>query len=185
MRGCAGLRRGLNNCSAGARSLVACGKFLRQIEYMTHFNERMISIKVVAWANILFFGYCSVAASRDGEKIIGSMFLIFVLVASILLLNVGAVEIDEQVIYHKLPLSRHCIRWDEIIKVEIDKGAGQIAFEGNNKRLVILGPVWWSRNNKTQMFQFLSEQVKQHQIEMEQTQKALYKISHNAKGCCS
>jgi hypothetical protein len=72
------------------------------------------------------------------------IFLLFAAIESMLVLP-NAVVMDSDAVTLMIPLfGRFRIRWSEIRKIETDPMGSWLIFYGENKRLAIMGPLYWS-----------------------------------------
>ena len=78
-------------------------------------------------------------AWRAGQGNASLVLLLFVALGAYLLLFSGSLEINAETIVYRTTLARFEIRWDEVIRIELDKQGSNIVFWGNNKRLVGVG----------------------------------------------
>jgi hypothetical protein len=138
-------------------------------------------IRVVGWVSIIFFLFCTIGTWRAG---LGKGILVFILFAGLgvyLLLSCGTLEMDSKSILYRTPWARYQIRWEEVIRIELDKKGSSIVFWGENKRLVALGPYHWQGADRTDMFLLVAAQIDKLGIEMQQSEKAMFRLSKNTK----
>jgi len=100
--------------------------------------------KVVGWLCTAFFIFCSVSACRAGQRGASLVFLVFVALGSYILLNSGSMQVYSDSIRYYLPLRRYQIKWNEVRSIEIDSQGSSMVFVGENKRLAVNGPMFWT-----------------------------------------
>ena len=88
---------------------------------------------------------------------------------------------NSQAITYSTPWARYHIRWDEVERIEIDAQGGAIVFVGKDKRLAAVGPGYWSGKDKPEMLMLIQSKTEEHKIEVQQTQKAVFRLSKNTK----
>lgn len=138
------------------------------------------SVKIIAWAGIIFFLICALMAWRSGLGW-GTLWFISFELLCLYLLTAGSVEMDSRHITYRTPFNTFRIRWDEIRRIEVDDKAGNIVFWGDDKRLNALGPGFWSGSDSRKMRKLLDRQIKKYGIAVKKTQKAMIRRSKNTK----
>ncbi len=107
--------------------------------------------------------------------------LIFVALGAYLILAIGSVEMNKDYITHITPIGVYRIGWDEVTEIEIDLNGGNLVFKGQNKRLSLLRPHYWSGEAKKRMWVLFSAQVETRSIEVKETTKTLWRLNKNTK----
>lgn len=138
-------------------------------------------VRVTAWVCIIFFLFCGVMSWRAGNGKAALLFLLFVTLGVYLLLFSGRMEMDAQCIIYRTPLANYRIKWDEVLRIQIDRQGGNIFFCGEDKRLAAVGPMFWRGKDKMEMLKLLSTKVKEQGIETQETEKAMLRLSKNTK----
>ena len=137
-------------------------------------------VRVVGWVNIVFFLFCAIMAWRAGQGNASLVLLLFVALGAYLVLFSGNLEMNAETIVYRTALARFEIRWDEVISIELDKQGSNIVFWGSNKRLVALGPMFWT-GEKMKMLLLMSAQVEKLGIKTQQSEMAMFRLSKNTK----
>jgi hypothetical protein len=137
--------------------------------------------RIVSWACIGFFLFCAVMSWRAGQGNVSPYFLIFVAMGIYLLVTVGTVEITSDFVTYKTPWATYAIRWEEVERIEIDALGGALVFAGTNKRVVTIGPAYWSGKDKQQLIALFRATAERRNIPVVPTQAALFKLSKNTK----
>ena len=137
--------------------------------------------KVIAWVCIALFSFCAVMSWRAGEGKVTALFLIFVAVGIFILVFAGSMQMNQEFVFYKCLLANYSMKWNEVEKIEIDAQGGAIVFIGKNKQLAALGPSYWSGSDKREMLALLASKIKSNAIQVEQSPKALFKMSKNTK----
>ncbi|HKE57380.1 MAG TPA: hypothetical protein VKB46_11780 [Pyrinomonadaceae bacterium] len=137
--------------------------------------------QVVGWVCIAFSLFCAVMSWRAGQGNVSPYFLLFGLLGVYLVASVGTVEITPDYITYKTPLATYAIRWDEVERIEIDAQGGALVFAGANKRVVTIGPSYWSGKDKPELMALIYATVDKRKILVIPTQSALIKLSKNTK----
>ncbi len=149
------------------------------------FNQPLVArpthARVIAWVSIAFFLFCAVMAWRAGQGDVSPFFLLFVVLGIYLLVSVGTVEITPAFVTYKTPWATYAISWDEVERVEIDAQRGALALIGDNKRVVTIGPAYWSGKDKRQLLALFKATIEKRSIPIISTQKVLFKLSKNAR----
>jgi len=125
--------------------------------------------------------FSSFGAWRAGAQKPALIFLLFVGLGVFLLLFSGTLEMNSEIITFQTPLKRYQIRWDEVIRIELDRVGSNIVFWGDNKRLVALGPYYWQGPDRTDMMLLVATQMDKLGISLQQSEKAMFRRSKNTK----
>lgn len=142
---------------------------------------KLTFMKALGWSVVVLLLGLAVGAYLSGERGVSFGFLAFSLLGVYLILASGAIEMDADVITASTPLSRYQIRWDEVRSVETDIQRQGIVFVGNDKRMAMPGPMYWSGADKPAMIKLYLAQIEQRNLEVKETQKALWRLSKNVK----
>ena len=138
-------------------------------------------VKVVGWVCLVFFILCSVGAWRAGARGVSLFFLGFTTLSIIALLNSGSMQVDSDSIRYYLPLWSYQIKWSEVKYIEIDRQGASMVFCGENKKLPVHGPMFWSGKDKRAAGELIATQIDRYGIEVRTTEKANYRLSRNTK----
>lgn len=144
-------------------------------------RAKVTYVKVVAWISLVFFLSCAIGALASKQADAAPWFLLFVPVGLYMLLFSGPVEMDYEKIRYNTPWAHYEILWREVSRIEIDAQGGNIAFIGEGKQLCAIGPGFWSGEDKVQMLMMLESQTKKGGIRVDETPKAMFKLSKNTK----
>lgn len=139
------------------------------------------SSRVVAWLCIAFFTFCAVMSWRAGQGNVAPWFLLFVGLGVAILVGVGSVEMNRESIAYRSLWAHYVMRWDEVERAETDAEGGALVFIGGEKRLVAIGPGYWSGKDKQEMIALLASELSERGIPVRQTQSAMFKLSKNTK----
>ena len=137
--------------------------------------------RVVGWACIAFFRFCTLGSWNAGAGRISLIFLGMAVLCSYLILNSGSMQVDSDSIRYYLPFRRYQIRWNEVQYIEIDKQGGSMVFVGENKQLAVNGPIAWSGKDKFEISRLIGKQINRYNIEIRGTEKASFRLSRNTK----
>ena len=135
----------------------------------------------MGWITVAFSLFCSVGAWSAGDYRPSLLFLIFGALGGYLILGSGSMLVDATFITYHLPLRSYEIKWKEVRYIEIDAGGGNMAFVGDNKRLAVIGPAFWSGKDKIYIQKLVGEQLDKYEIEVRVTAKAMFRLSKNTR----
>jgi hypothetical protein len=138
-------------------------------------------VKGFGWVCGLLFLLVAVWSWLDGEVKVSLFLLIFVALGAYLILATGSAEMNNDSITHITPIGVYRIGWDEVTEIEIDLNGGNLVFKGQNKRLALLRPHYWSGEDKERMWELFSAQVETRCIEVKETTKTLWRLNKNTK----
>jgi hypothetical protein len=138
-------------------------------------------LKVLGWIFVLFFLSLSVVMVVSGQLKAAPWFLIGVAVGIYVIVMTGQIEVSPESIALITPMGRYQIGWDEVRTIEIDAGAQQMVFCGDNKWLSVSGPAYWSGPDKAIMIDFISARIEQLRIDVRKTLMATFRLSKNTK----
>lgn len=147
-------------------------------------NGKYLSVSMkpavkVAWICVALFSSFLILSLFIGQFLLSLPFLFFIALGVFLLLNSGSININSLKICLNIPFGHYEIDWDEVENIETDIQRGALVFSGNNKRVVIAGPVWWAGPDKMALISFLNVEIERRGIEIKRSQKALFKMSKN------
>ena len=147
------------------------------------FTVYATGVKVIGWIGIAFFLFCAVASYLAGQEEVSPFFLCFVAMGIYLILATGQLSMNSEEIIYMTPLAKYQMKWGEVEAVEMDLKRGSLVFysDNRNKCLAVLGPHYWSGDEKYAMSRFLSKEMEKHQIKPKVTAKAAFKMSKNSK----
>ena len=155
------------------------------MDQATNFNQPLVArpthARVIAWICIAFFLFCAVMSWRAGQGDVSPVFLLFVTLGIYLLVSVGTVEITPAFVTYKTLWATYAISWDEVERIEIDAQRGALALLGDNKRVVTIGPAYWSGKDKHQLLALFKATIEKRNIPVVSTQAVLFKLSKNTK----
>jgi len=137
--------------------------------------------KIVGWICTAFFIFCSVSAWRAGQRGASLVFLVFVALGSYILLSSGSMQVYSDSIRYYLPLRRYQIKWNEVRSIEIDSQGSSMVFVGENKRLAVNGPMFWTGKDKRDAARLIAIQIDRYEIEVRTTEKAMFRLSRNTR----
>jgi hypothetical protein len=135
----------------------------------------------VGWVCVALFLLGSIAAGRAGARSAALIFLGFVALGSYLILSCGSMQVDSDSIRYYLPLRIYQIKWNEVQYIEIDSQGANMVFVGENKKLAVNGPMFWTGKDKLDMGKLISTQMDRYGIELRPTEKAGFRLSRNTK----
>jgi hypothetical protein len=98
-----------------------------------------------------------------------------------LLLSSGSMQIYSDSLRYYLPLRRYQIEWDEVRSIEIDSQGSSMVFVGENKRLAVNGPMFWTGKDKRDAARLIAIQIDRYEIEVRTTEKAMFRLSRNTR----
>ncbi len=138
-------------------------------------------LRVFGWVFIVFFLFGAIGASSAGAFKPAVIFLVFVGLGAYLVLGPGTLEMNDRIIVYRTPLARYEIRWDEVRRIEIDRVGSNMVFWGENKRLAAVGPYMWQGADRTQMLVLVAEQIDKLGLNVQQSERAGFRLSKNTK----
>jgi len=138
-------------------------------------------VKVVGWLGVAFSTFCTAGALSAGARGSALVFIAFAALGVFTILTSGSMQVDSHSIRYYLPLRSYQIKWNEIRSMEIDRQGYNMVFVGDNKRLAIIGPGYWSRRNKLETLNLIGTQIDKYGIQILPTQKALFRLSRNTR----
>ncbi len=91
----------------------------------------------------------------------------------------GTIEMNAEAIsvLHRDQIDR--IRWDEVSLIE--KTGDTLIFNGQDKCLVVIEPMWWQGRDKTNMLKALSDQIRQRELPVRSNLLATFRRSRNTR----
>ncbi len=137
--------------------------------------------RVVGWIGVVLFTFGSAGALSAGAYGPSLLFLVFVALGGYIILASGSMQMTSDFITYHLPLRSYQIKWNEVRYIEIDAGGGNMVFVGDDKRLAVLGPAFWSGKDKIYLNEFMGKQLDKYDIEVRVTAKAMFRLSKNTK----
>ena len=154
---------------------------------MLQSGDRILTVrhtfyKFAGWIGVLFSVFCTVMSWRANTGYLPLLFLVFGLIGFYIILVSGRMETDSKSIRFYSHLGKYEMNWNEVEYVEIDRQMGNIVFFGKNKVLQTIGPMGWTgKKERLEMATFLFGQIKNFEIDVRQTEKAMYRLSKNTK----
>src|SRR5215813_5386873 len=121
-------------------------------------------VKGLGWSCMLIFLLLAVWSWLDGEGKEALFLLIFVALGAYLILATGSAEMNKDSITYITPFGVYRIGWDEVTEIELDLNGGNLVFKGQNKRLALLRPHYWSGEDKELMWRLFLAQVETRDI---------------------
>ena len=140
------------------------------------------SAQAVCWGTIILSLLCALFAVQSKQSEVAPFFLIFVAVGIIVLLNIGSIRMTASRITYLTPLGKYEMDWTEVISITIDNSGGAMVFHGEDKRLAVMGPRFWSGPNRTAMLQLLKQQIDVRNILLKRNGSAAYTFSKKTRG---
>ena len=137
--------------------------------------------RVVGWIDVVFATFGSIGALSAGAYGPSLLFLIFVALGGYLILSSGSMQMTSDYITYHLPLRSYQMKWNEVRYIEIDAGGGNMVFMGDDKRLAVIGPAFWSGKDKIYLSEFMGKQLDKYELEVRVTAKAMFRLSKNTK----
>lgn len=107
-------------------------------------------------------------------------FVIFAALSLYIALCSGMYTINAKGLCYESRLGRWCIPWSEVTAAEFSR-MGSLLLIGGDKRFVLAPPTWWPRSGREQARQFVSEQLKHHNIVSTLSYTADYKWMKNTR----
>jgi hypothetical protein len=139
----------------------------------------LLPCKIIAWVDIIFFGFCAFMSWRSGQGSVSPLFLAFMGLGIILLLSFSYLLIDDKKISVLAPFSAYELAWEDVIKTEIGS-SGTLVFHGiEGKRLVYPPFIFWSGVQKLDMLKFLISELERRQLKPVKSFTADYKLHKN------
>ncbi len=91
----------------------------------------------------------------------------------------GTIEMDAEAIslLHRGQIDRIC--WDEVSLIE--KAGDTLIFNGKDKCLVVIEPLWWQGRDKASMMTMLSDQIRQRELPVRSNLLATFRRSRNVR----
>ena len=166
------------------RGLAVCRSDIRgeqEVLRLEPLHIQTSAAKWCGWLGTFFFTFAAIGSYLSGQVIVAVSFLFVLALFVLLVMDTGQITIDADAISESTPLGRHRIEWREVAKVEIDEEHHGIVFEGNDKRLVILGPHYWGLKKRDELFRLLIQQIEQRELPIERTALPSWKSSKNTK----
>ena len=138
-------------------------------------------VRVLGWLVVSFCVFAAVGAWRAGARGPSLFFLIFGALGVYFILGSGAMHVDSDSIKYHLPLRGYQIKWNEVRYIEMDRQGGNIVFAGENKRLAMIGPAFWSGKDKSDVHKLIGQQLATYNIDVRLTEKAMIRLSKNTR----
>lgn len=150
------------------------------------FTPRVLVIKhtpckVLGWIVVAFCVFAIVGSWNAGAYNASLLFLVFAGLGVYLILGSGSMHLDSDYITYHLPLRSYQIKWNEVRHIEIDAGGGNMVFAGDDKRLAVIGPAFWSGKDKIYLHKYMNEQLDKYNLEVRVTAKAMFRLSKNTR----
>jgi hypothetical protein len=140
----------------------------------------LLSYKLIAWVDIIFFLGCSVGAYLAGQYGPSTFFWVFILMGVYMLMSSGMFELDEDGVSHKNVVGQYRMLWREVQRIEMGT-QGSLVLHGEGKRFVLVPASFWSGPDKVEAFTLLDRKVKELAITPYPSNVADYKVHKNVK----
>jgi hypothetical protein len=128
----------------------------------------------------LIFVPLALYALGSGQIPSALLFLVFAIGGIyILVFAQGAIEMDAEAISLKQRGQIDRIRWDEVSLIE--KAGDTLIFNGQDKCLVVIEPMWWQGRDKASMMKLLSDQIRQRELPVRSNLLATFRRSRNVR----
>jgi hypothetical protein len=138
-------------------------------------------VRGLYWIVVVLFAYLSMLAIVTHQLSSLPGFVFFLGLGILLLFLYGTTEWDtERIRYHAVAGS-YDMCWNTVVRIEVDPYRTTMVFHGDNQRLVIPGPLFWSGRQKAAVKALLQQQVGRYQIAVRETPWAAYKLPKNTK----
>lgn len=137
--------------------------------------------KVVGWAGVVIAIAGTIGAFNAGGRILCLWLLGFGALCVYGIVTSGDIEVDSFSIRCYLPFWTYEMQWSEVQYMEIDSQGTCMVFAGENKRLAVNGPAYWSGNERHKAAALMAEQIDRYQIEVRYTEKAMLRLSKNTR----
>ena len=113
---------------------------------MNSVRANITTWKVLSAICALFFSACFVGALLSRAYAPAGLIGIFLFLSAVLLLAYGPVQAGEEEISMLAPTGFQAIRWDEMRRIKC--GRSHLVFIGENKRLTVPHPMFWTGKDK-------------------------------------
>jgi hypothetical protein len=141
----------------------------------------MLSLKVIAWACIVFFMFCAVMAWKAGQGNVAPVFLFFVVLGLLLLATASHLKLTEEAVSVYSPFSEYRLEWHEIDWIEIGT-QGTLVLHGKGGERLIMPPVsFWSGEQKPRAYEFMEDKIDALDVVVVPSNTADYKIHKKVK----
>jgi hypothetical protein len=130
------------------------------------------------WLLFLLMGMSSLLAGHEKTALLG---MALAVPGVLMVLGSGSVEMNKDSITKSTAIGDSRIAWDEVTEIEIGLDGARLVFIGRNKRLVALGPVFWSGEDTGQMLRLFAAQVETRDIDVKRTRKVIWRRNKNTK----
>ena|SRR5208283_2818942 len=141
-------------------------------------------IKITVWTVggiifTMFFAVFFVGALYTGADGPAAVFALFLFLCALLLLAYGPILSTGEEIAMLSPSGVYAIRWDEIRRIEY--GQSHLVFVGDNKRLTVPNPMFWTGKDKKLLIEAFGSFCHQTGITPTKSFLADFKLSKNAR----
>jgi hypothetical protein len=130
------------------------------------------------WLLFLLMGVSSLLAGHEKTALLG---MALAVPGVLMVLGSGSVEMNKDSITKSTAIGDSRIAWDEVTEIEIGLDGARLVFIGRNKRLVALGPAFWSGEDTGQMLRLFAAQVETRDIDVKRTRKVMWRRNKNTK----
>jgi len=135
---------------------------------------------VLGWGIAILFLSLAVWFWLIGKSAGSLLFLFVAALQTYLILGAsGSIEMNRDSVTFITPISRRRIGWDEVTEVETDWNKGVLVFIGPNKRLRVIGPMFWSGKDKERMLRLFSAQIENRGIDEKRRHTTIWRLSKN------
>lgn len=122
-------------------------------------RERIASF--AGWLGVAFCTCITMVSWEDPSPWPRWGFLAGAVVGCFSILMLGAIEVDALAVTHITPVTPIRVRWDEVERVFLAAGAGQLEIRGKKKAVILFGPFLWSNKElygAISMIKFICQQ---------------------------
>jgi hypothetical protein len=143
-----------------------------------------VLVKILPWTigawictvGLVGFAIFATLAKAFGPAI---LFVTFAVFAGLLIWRYGPIELTHEEISMMTPAGKFGLRWAEVQAVEF--GSSHLVLNGENKRLVVPHPMFWTGRQKVAAAEILSGFFRDAKITPFSSFSADFKLSKNAK----
>lgn len=142
---------------------------------------KLTSSKIIALIIIAFGAVCGFLSRQAGENAVSVIFFAIIGLGIFILIVVGSLEMNDKFILYKCLWANYKIMWNEVEKIEMDAQGNAIIFVGDNKKLAVIGPAFWSNKVRWKMLELINLKASENQIGLQENHLAGFTMSKNTK----
>lgn len=138
-------------------------------------------LQIIGWTGVSFFGYGVIQAIQQSDLLIALVQLAPLGVCLSFLVGWGITEVGPEQVCRYTMSGRWAIAWEDVRWIEMDLLDAVIVLCGDDRRLVIPGPLVWNYFGKKEAMALLLAQAEHRCIPLRRSVLALFKLSRNTR----